>query len=110
VNPITALRFPFLTHEQAAFFLQLPVVTARWMCEEGQLPRALRLDGGVFEPVPGRVLIPYEDFKPLLKGEAAVMLRLWQRGSIELPKPTSSMSPARPFRSVVYRGNGRRER
>jgi hypothetical protein len=110
VNPTVADRHPFLTLEHAAFFLQAPLATARWMYEQGQLPKALRLDGGIFEPVPGRTLIPYEKFKFLVKGEAAVMLGLWQSGSIALPAPESPTSPAQPLHSVVYWDNGHDDR
>jgi hypothetical protein len=110
VQHTAALRYPFLTFEQAAFFLQVPLATARWMYAQGQLPKALRHDGGIFEPVPGRTLIPHDEFEFLVKGEAAVMLGLWQSGSIDLPKPESPTSPAGPLHSVVYRDNGHDDR
>jgi hypothetical protein len=110
VNPTAQDRYPFLTLEHAAFFLQVPLATARWMYEEGQLPKALRLDGGTFEPVPGRTLIPYEEFRLLVKGEATVILGLWQSGGVAVPTPESPTSPARPLHAVVYSDNGRDDR
>lgn len=108
-NP-AVLRYPFLTLEQAAFFLQVPVATARWMYENDQLPKALRVDGGIFEPVPGRVLVPYEEFKPLASGSAAAVLARWQAGEADVPKPASPTSPPRALTDVVYKDNGRDDR
>jgi hypothetical protein len=110
VNPTAVDRYPFLTLEHAAFFLQVPRATARWMYEEGELPKALRLDGGIFEPVPGRLLIPYAEFKQLVSGEAAVKLRLWQQGQVDIPKSASRTSPAPRLSDVVYTDNGRDDR
>lgn len=100
----TVLCSPFLTLEQAAFFLQVPFATARWMYDHHRLPRALRLDGGIYEPVPGRVLIPCKEFEALVKDEAYAMLRLWQNGRVDLPRPESPTSPAPALKSVVPRG------
>ena len=110
MHDAAVLRSPFLTLEQAAFFLQVPVATARWMYERDELPKALRVDGGIFEPVPGRVLIPYEEFKPLVSGSGEAVLALWQEGAVDLPKPESAESPAPSLNAIVYKDNGRDDR
>lgn len=107
-NP-AVLRYPFLTLDQAAFFLQVPVATARWMYQHDQLPKALRVDGGIFEPVPGRVLVPYDAFEPLVGGSAATVLARWQAGEGDVPKAASPTSPARTLTDVVYKDNGRHD-
>jgi len=89
VHPAVALRYPFLTVEQAAFFLQVSRVAAASMYDTGKLPTATRIDGGVFEPVPGRRLIPYLEFRETLDGDALPALELWQSGQLELPKPNA---------------------
>jgi hypothetical protein len=105
-----SIRYPFLTLEQAAFFLQVPVTTAEWVYEAGELPKALRLDGGIFEPVPGKRLIPYEEFAPLLDESAARRLDDWELGRIEVPSPASSGSPAPPAPAVIYKDNDHDDR
>jgi hypothetical protein len=104
VLDVVSVRHPFLTLDQAAFFLQLPVATVEWMYKAGDLPKALRMDGGIFEPVPGRPLIPYEDFAPLVDGTASARLEDWELGRIELPVPESTTSPVLPLSAVVLQG------
>ena len=51
-----SVRHPFVTADEAAFFLQVSVSTARRRFDYGQLPTALRLGGDSREPGPrGRV-------------------------------------------------------
>ena len=82
-------EYPFLTVAQAAFFLQVSVETARWMYDRGDLPRAVRLDGGLFEPTPGKHLIPYFEFRELLSGQRGVF------SSCGRPERSTSCRPSR---------------
>lgn len=98
MHDAATIRYPFLTLGQAAFFLQVSVATATSMYETGKLPKAVRLDGGVFEPVPGRRLIPYFELRNMLKGEALAAIELWQEGRLEVPRPEAWNRSPQPFR------------
>jgi hypothetical protein len=85
VHPAVALRYPFLTLLQAAQFLGVSAVEAQRRYDDGELPQALRLDGGLFEPTPGVTLIPYLEFAAQVDGAVQLELERWQRGEIEVP-------------------------
>jgi hypothetical protein len=96
-----ALRYPFLTAEQAAFFLQVPVTTARAKFDEGELPQATRLDGGPFQPSYSSRLIPYDQFHAIVGEEAQRLLDLWQRGRFDVPKAISVEAPQVELKDIL---------
>jgi hypothetical protein len=49
IRPVS-FRYPFLTLDEAAGFLGVSTEKARKLYDDGELPRTLRLDGGLFEP------------------------------------------------------------
>lgn len=108
--PSAQLNRPFLNLEQAAFFAQVSVRTARAMHAEGALPQARRLDGGTFEPTPGKPLIPYSELRERLTGQARYLLELWQERRVEVPPTEGSRARARPLSDVIYTDNGHGER
>ena len=87
---VVSLRSPFLTADEAAFFLQVSVDIARSRFDHGQLPAAHRLDGGLFQPTRSSRLIPFVEFRSLVDGEARELLDLWQDGAFEVPAPPST--------------------
>jgi hypothetical protein len=89
-----SIRSPFLTADQAGFFLQSSVERVRRAYRMGKLPLARRLDGGPFEPSRGSRLIPYDELRPLLTDQGQELLDLWQLGRFEIPKPVSPHVPA----------------
>jgi hypothetical protein len=101
VHPAVALRYPFLTLEQAAFFLQVPVAAASRLYDQGELPKALRMDGGVFQPTRGVRLVPYLEFHAQLAEDTQAVLELWQRGRLSVPKPDSQEAAPLGFKSVL---------
>ena len=94
VHPAVALRYPFLSLEQAAHFLDLPIEEARARYDRGLIPPALRSDGGLFEPTPGLTLIPYLEFRRTAPAFVCAALDRWQSGELSVPlrgwKPEAS--------------------
>ncbi len=84
VHPAVAIRYPFLTLEQAGHFLGIRYAEARRLYDRGDLPKAFRLDGGIFEPTPWVVLVPYLEFKEQVGIAIQRELEGWQRGEIEI--------------------------
>jgi hypothetical protein len=85
VHEAVILRYPFLTLSQAAHFLGVSFEAAQRMYDVDELPKALRLDGGLFEPTPGITLIPYLEFKAQSALHVGLELERWQRGEVQLP-------------------------
>jgi hypothetical protein len=96
-----SVRHPFVTADEAAFFLQVSVTTARRWFDYGQLPAALRLDGGPFQPTKRSRLIPYDKLLVVVDDDARGMLDLWQQGRFELPKPTGVNALPVDFEAVL---------
>jgi hypothetical protein len=93
VHPAVALRYPFLTLEQAAYFLGISREDAQRLYEADELPKALRADGGVFEPTPAQTLVPYLEFAAGVADEVRHELEAWQAGKFKLPaKPRGERS------------------
>jgi hypothetical protein len=90
VHPAVTLRYPFLTLDEAAAFLGVSTEKARKLYDDGELPRALRLDGGLFEPTPGVTLIPYLEFVEQVGVGVGLELERWQRGDTQSPTRRSS--------------------
>jgi hypothetical protein len=95
------LRSPFLTADQAAFFLQVSESEARRAYEASELPSARRLDGGLFQPTPGARLVPYEELHALLEPRAQAMLDLWQVGRFDIPRPALRDAAPVTFNDVL---------
>jgi len=79
-----------LTLDQAAAFLGISTEKARKLYNDGELPKALRLDGGLFEPTPCVTLIPYLEFVEQVDVGVRLELERWQRGDIHVPAKASS--------------------
>jgi len=90
VHEAVTLRYPFLTLVQAAHFLGVSLEEALRMYDGDELPKALRLDGGLFEPTPDITLIPYLEFKAQSALHVQLELERWQRGEIQVPLKVSS--------------------
>lgn len=95
MHPAVTLRYPFLTLDQAAGFLGVSTEKARKLYDDGELPRALRLDGGLFEPTPAVTLIPYLEFVEKVGVGVRLELERWQRGDAEAL--TTRSSAGRPL-------------
>jgi hypothetical protein len=107
VHEAVTLRFPFLTLGQAAHFLGVSLEDAQRMYDGDELPKALRLDGGLFEPTPGIALIPYLEFKKQSALHVQLELERWQRGEIQVPtKPPSAGQPLTLTTSVSASDEG----
>ena len=93
MHPAVLLRYPFLTLEQAAYFLGIPAEEAKRRYEADELPKALRADGGLFEPTPGLTLIPYLEFVRQVDARVRAELEGWQGGKFKLPaKPRLTLT------------------
>jgi hypothetical protein len=93
VHPAVALRYPFLTLEQAAYFLGISADEAQRRYVAGEIPPALRVDGGVFEPTPGLTLVPYLEFAASADEATRAELEAWQDGRFKLPaKPRRTLN------------------
>lgn len=84
------LRRPFLTVEETALVLRLPVTRVEEKLDAGELPQALRVDGGEFQPTANKRLVPYLELRKQLVGENLVSVDSWQRGDFEPDKDRSS--------------------
>lgn len=94
MHEAVTLRYPFLTLGQAAHFLGVSLDEALRMYSGDELPKALRLDGGLFEPTPGITLIPYLQFKKQSALHVQLELERWQRGEIQLDsRPSTAARP-----------------
>jgi hypothetical protein len=99
VHEAVILRYPFLTLSQAAHFLGVSFEAAQRMYDVDELPKALRLDGGLFEPTPGITLIPYLEFKERSALQVRLELERWQRGEIQVS--TEAPSAGEPLTLIT---------
>ena len=63
MNSAVRLQRPFLTAEEAAAFMELPLALVERKLETGELPLLRRVDGGLFQPSRDKQLIRYLDVR-----------------------------------------------
>jgi hypothetical protein len=94
MHPAVALRYPFLSLDQAAFFLGVSSEEAQERYDARLIPRAVSVDGGVFSPVQGLTLVPYLAFHEQVGDDVRTQLAAWQDGQLEVPAKLNSAQRA----------------